>query len=88
MDKITNTFVGLTNLQKILVLIILALVFYGASASVSYSLFNKVKPITVTKEGATSQLPNSTNGFVEDPAEPKTEICPLNGSKHTKAAKA
>ncbi len=87
MDKITNTFVGLTNLQKILALIILALVFYGASASVSYSLFNKVKPITVTKEGATSQLPNSTNGFVEDPAEPKTEICPLNGSKHTKAAK-
>ncbi|MBU1032165.1 DUF3048 domain-containing protein [Patescibacteria group bacterium] len=88
MDKIINTFQGLTNLQKILALIILGVVFYGTSASVSYALFNKVNPLPTTKEVATSQLPGSTNGFVEDPTEPKTEVCPLNGSKHTKAAEA
>lgn len=88
MDRLTNTFQGLTNVQKILALIILAVVFYGASASVSYALFNRVGPVSTTKEVVSSKLPGSTNGFVENPAEPKTEVCPLNGSKHTKAAKA
>lgn len=87
MNKVINIFQGLTNLQKLLSLIILGVVLYGASTSLAYSLFSKVAPAPAKKETLTSSLPTTSDGFVEDPSEPKTEACPLNGSKHTKKAK-
>jgi hypothetical protein len=88
MKNILNIFVNLTYIQKVLSLAILAVAIYGISASLSYSLFSNVKtPLPQTQEGATAKLPGSQNGFVEDPKEPRTETCPLNGTKHTKAAK-
>lgn len=88
MDKVLNTFEGLTNLQKILVLIIFATVLYGVSTSLSYSLFSKVRLAAPGKEeSAKLTLPTPTNALTEDPSEPKTEECPLNGSKHTKKAR-
>ena len=87
MNKIIEIFQGLTNLQKVLSLIILGIVLYGASTSLSYSLFSNFSPIPSSKEDLISTLPTPTNAFVEDPNEPKTESCPLNGNKHTKKAK-
>lgn len=85
-QKILNIFQNLTNLQRILVLIIVAVILYSASASTSYALFSRLAPAPAVKEGLTSQLPSAADGFVEDPNEPKTESCPLNGRKHTKKA--
>lgn len=87
MNKAVNIFQGLTNLQKILTLIILGVVVYGASTSVSYSLFSGLgRGSIINKEGVTSSLPTPSNALVEDPNEPKTESCLLNGTKHTKKA--
>lgn len=85
MKRITEIFIGLTNIQRILALIILGVVLYGASASVSYSLFSRVGPISSGKDEVSS-VPTASNALVEDPNEPKTQSCPLNGSKHTKKA--
>ncbi len=87
MNKIVNIFQGLTNLQKILSLAILGVVLYAVSASLSFSLFSQFKIAPASKEEAAANLPTPANALVEDPNEPKTEICPLNGNKHTKKAK-
>lgn len=88
MNKLINIFQGLTNLQKILALIILGVVLYGITTSLSYSLFSQFKSPPSSKESLTSaSLPTPANAFIEDPSEPKTESCPLNGVKRTKKAK-
>ena len=89
MKNIINTFQELTNIQKALVLIILATVFYGLSTSLSYSIFSKAsfKGILPLETSNGASLPSPTSIVTEDPTQPKTESCPLNGSMHTKAAK-
>ncbi|MBI4036366.1 DUF3048 domain-containing protein [Candidatus Daviesbacteria bacterium] len=85
MNNIKEVFENLTDLQKILVTLILILVLYGASATVSYSIFSRVNisggPISLV-----TSLPGPSNIVEEDPNEPKTESCPLDGSKHTQKA--
>ncbi len=87
MNKVTEIFTNLTNLQKILVLIILATFFYAASTSVSFSLFSNLAGQPAGSNNIKSSIPTPANALVEDPSEPKTESCPLNGSMHTKKAK-
>ena len=89
MKNIVKTFQGLTSVQKVLVLIILATFLYGLSASLSYSIFSKVafKGALPTGTSSSASLPTTTSIVSEDPAQPKTESCPLNGSMHTKTAK-
>ncbi len=88
MNKLIGIFQGLTNIQKILVLIILATVIFGVSTSVSYTIFNKAGSITPPSlDNGKSTLPTSSSILAEDPSQPKTESCPLNGSMHTKKAK-
>ncbi len=86
-DNILQTFQKLNNIQKTLVLIILATVLYGASTSLSLSLFSKIGQVPVPSKTITSTIPGPSNALEEDPNEPKTESCPLNGSMHTKKAK-
>ncbi|MBI2085760.1 DUF3048 domain-containing protein [Candidatus Daviesbacteria bacterium] len=86
MNKVVSTFQGLNSLQRILVLIILGVFFYGVSTSISYSLFSAVGKSSSGKAGLVSSLPTPTDALIEDPNEPKTEECPLNGSKHTQKA--
>lgn len=86
MNKVIQLYQGLTNLQKILVLIIMAVVIYSLSTSISYSLFSKIsRPIS--NGGLTTSLPGPSSVLEEDPNEPKTEECPLNGSMRTKKAR-
>ena len=87
MNKITEIFQGLTNLQKILVLIIVGVVIYSAATSISYSLFSKLSIPTVKNGGLATSLPGPSNIVEEDPNEPKTESCPLNGSMKSKKAR-
>ncbi len=89
MKNIVKTFQGLTSVQKVLVLIILATFLYGLSASLSYSIFSKVafKGALPTGTSSSASLPTTTSIVSEDPTQPKTESCPLNGSMHTKTAK-
>lgn len=86
MNNIVETFQKLTNIQKILSLIIISLIFYISSTSISYSLFLNSIP-GAGGDLTTSYIPTPTSSFVEDPNEPKTEECPLNGSLHTKKAR-
>lgn len=88
MNKITEVFQGLTNLQKILALIILATISFAGSTSLSYSLFSKISvSAPQLEDGGKSNIPTAANALVEDPSQPKTEACPLNGNMHTKKAK-
>lgn len=87
MTKITEIFQNLTGVQKTLSLIILGVVLYGVSTSASYSLFSRISSSApAVKNDSTYSAPTASNALVEDPNEPKTESCPLNGSMHTKKA--
>lgn len=86
--KIKNFFENLTKAQKILVLVIMAVVLYTVSAGISYSAFGSFvkSPVSSTANVKTS-IPGATGIEEEDPALPKTEACPVNGNLHTKPAK-
>ena len=84
MNKILSLFANLSSLQKILVLIVMAVVLFDISASASYALFTN-SDLSI-KETPIASLPTPSNAYAEDPKEPKTEECPLNGAAHTKKA--
>ena len=89
MNSILKQFQTLTNIQKILILIILATISYGLSTSLSYTLFSKLSYKTpgANQASSGSSLPTASNALVEDPNAPRTESCPLNGAMHTQKAK-
>ncbi len=89
MNKITKTFQTLTNIQKVLVLIILGTLLYGSSTSISYSVFGKIGGVQVSggKTDSKSSVPSATSAIEEDSSEPRSESCPINGRMHTKKAK-
>src|SRR3989344_4594697 len=88
-NNLSSTFQGLTNIQKLLTLIIIAVLAYGVSTSLSYSLFSKMVTGSSgsSEKELTTSLPGPAGAFDEDPNEPKTENCPLDGDLHTKKAK-
>lgn len=86
MSRLTEIFQTLTNLQKVLTLIILATILYGGSTTLSYSLFSQINISAPETKETASTLPSASNEVDEDPSEPKTEECPLNGSMHIKKA--
>ncbi|MBI2021841.1 DUF3048 domain-containing protein [Candidatus Daviesbacteria bacterium] len=77
---------NLTNTQKWLVIAIMAVVIYVVSSAASYSIFLSLGG-KGGLGGLTSSLPGPSSVVDEDPNEPRTEICPLDGDKHTKKAK-
>lgn len=82
--KLFNIFDNLTILQKSLVVSILSIVLFVSSAGISYSVFSKAR-----QEGnglLVTSLPGPSTAMEEDPNDPKTEACPLNGELHTKKA--
>lgn len=85
MNKLLTFFERLTNLQRTLVLIVLAIILFDISASASYAFFKNIKQGD-QEDNAVALLPTPKDAFVEDPNEPKTESCPLNGTPHTKKA--
>ncbi len=62
---------------------------FVVTVSVSYSAFTGTNPISSTSSGASVPVVTSSSGpnAGENPNEPKTAECPLNGSMHTKEAK-
>ncbi|OGE33984.1 hypothetical protein A3C59_05430 [Candidatus Daviesbacteria bacterium RIFCSPHIGHO2_02_FULL_36_13] len=86
MNKLIEIFEGLSNIQRILMLVVLATFFFCLSTSVSASVFSNLRGGLPGKE-STSVIPTPSNALTEDPNEPKTESCPLNGRMHTKKAK-
>lgn len=85
--NLLQTYQNLNNIQRLLVLIILATFLYGSSTSLSYSFLSKIGKSPTAPAQLTSALPSITGAEQEDPNEPKTEKCPLNGRLHTKKAK-
>lgn len=86
--KIVNFFENLTKAQKILVLIIVAVVLYSVSAGISYSIFNSLGGTSSSSSSkSTSSIPGAPGMEDEDPSLPRTEACPLNGELHTKPAR-
>ncbi len=93
MDKILSLFNSLTTLQKSLVVAIFSLILFAFSTIITYTaLSGNTKPAAMT---ASTQTPAATTGttpqgssiVTEDPNQPKTAECPLNGSMHIQAAK-
>lgn len=91
MKKILETFQSLNNLQKVLVLIIVAVLSYSISTTLTYAVLSGSISKTSTTTGVDSKktgaTPTASTIIEEDPAAPKTEVCPLNGLKHTQQAK-
>jgi hypothetical protein len=89
--NVLETYSALNNLQRLLVMTIVAVVFYVASTSISFSIFKNITgvnlPTTSESSGANAALPGPSTSFEEDPNSPRTEDCPLNGSMYTKKAK-
>lgn len=86
LSNVVTTFEGLTNLQKILTLIIFAALVYSGSATFSYSIFSKLQ-LKPSEQLISTTPPGPSAALEEDPNEPRVEICPLNGNLHTKKAK-
>lgn len=84
-----NFLTNLNTTQRYLLVAILAVVFYLVSATASYSVFSGGKnPADLAGGTPTTALPGTLgNGGGEDPSEPKTAECPLNGTMHTEKAK-
>ncbi len=71
--------------KKIIISAVLGVVLYLVSTGASYAIFNSLQ-FSGSKEIA-SPLPGKQSGFRVDVSKPKTEICPINGEKYTKAEK-
>ncbi|MCL4367413.1 DUF3048 domain-containing protein [Patescibacteria group bacterium] len=85
MLNLGKLFSSLSSLQRSLVVSIIALVLFFTSAGLSYSVFSKNSPLSSATDN--SPLPGPSQVITEDPSQPKTESCPLNGSMHTKQAR-
>ncbi len=85
--NILSTFNTLTNIQKYLVIAIVSIVLFISSAGIAYSITGSVGGGFGKGNLASSSLPSATKALEEDPNEPRTESCPLNGNMHTKKAK-
>lgn len=87
MSKILIIFNKLTDIQKILVTIIIAIFAYSLATGLSFTLLSRLNfKSPGGSSGLVSSLPGPANIVDEDPKEPRTEECPLNGSMHTKKA--
>jgi len=69
--------------KKILLTIGIGLVLYLVSTGISFAVFSSLKSRSVQE--IVSPLPGRESGFKVDLSTPKTETCPLNGAKFTKA---
>ncbi len=85
-DQLKSKFAALTQIQQILVVVIGAIVLYGVSTGVSYTIFGGLKS-GPDLSNLTSSLPGPASSVEED-NEPKTETCPLNGALKSKKARA
>ncbi len=70
-----------------LLIAIMAVIVYATSTAVSYSLFASKSTTIMGPSGSSASLPSSKGIEEEDPALPRTEVCPLNGNMHTKQAR-
>lgn len=79
---------SLTNVQKSLLVSILSIVLFTVSTLLSYSLFSgRSALVNSIPENTAETIPTASSAVTEDPKEPRTESCPLNGELHTKKAK-
>lgn len=78
---------NLTDIQKVLVSVIFGVIFFGVSASISYSIFSRSVSFPSTSNQPTSALPTASGGVEPDANDPKTESCPLNGTMKSKRAR-
>lgn len=85
-----NLFNSLSTLQKSLIASILAIIMFAVSTGVSYSVFAQFKVASVAPDNSSDVatiLPGPAAAVDEEPNEPRTESCPLNGRMHTQKAK-
>lgn len=81
-------FDNLTKAQKILVMVIMAVVLYTVSAGIAFSVFQTAGVGGTQIAGnVDTSIPEAGGLVEEDPSLPRTEQCPLNGNMHTKPAK-
>lgn len=81
-------FQELTNVQRILATVILAIVLYVATSVGTYTLIGSSSVGTPIDTSRTTVLPGPATVVDEEANEPKTESCPLNGRMHSKRARA
>lgn len=70
------------------IMIIVGVLFYILSTTVSYAVFSKSSLSKPDKNDIKYTAPKNGNGLIEENNEPKTEECPLNGEMLTKEQRA
>lgn len=80
-------FNNLSTIQKSLVVSILSIVLFVLFAGISFSIFSKILGGGGAPGELITALPAPGAAVEEDPNEPKTEVCPLNGAMKTKRSK-
>lgn len=85
-DNLKSKFADLTQIQQILVVVIAAILLYGLSTGLTYTIFGGLKS-GVSLTSLTTSLPGPSSSVEEDANDPKTETCPLNGSLKSKKAR-
>lgn len=85
-EKFTSLFNSLTNIQKVLATVIVSVIIFSGSTTLTYALSSRFASSLPTSTTATS-LPGPSNALEENPSEPRTESCPLNGVMRTKKAR-
>lgn len=83
MNKLSNFFNNLNNVQRYLVFAIIGVVIFTASTWASFSLFSNGSGSGSLK----SSVPGVAEVVGEDPSLPRTEQCPLDGEMHTVPAR-
>lgn len=87
-SQINNILNDLTKIQRVLVFFIVAILVYGLSAGVSYTLISpSITGGPTTVSDADYEVPDAQGVIAEDPNAPRTEECLLDGVMHTKKAK-
>lgn len=89
MKFIVDIFNSLSTLQKWLVVVIVSIILYLVTAGMAFSLFSmgRLTGKVQTSNWSAGSVPSVANQVDEDPALPRTEACPLNGSLKTKQAR-
>lgn len=86
MSKILGLFNNLTSVQKSLAVSIISIILFVSSTGISFAVFSRIGIKPGPSGDLVTALPGPATSIDEDPSEPKTKECPLNGRMRTQKA--
>lgn len=88
-NMVSNLLGNLNNTQRWLVTVIASIIIYVIATATAFSMFSSLgSKVGIGGPGgsSTASIPTPAGVVEEDANLPRTEVCPLDGDKHTKPA--